>query len=113
MLSLDPIEAEMEAYEGAAKVIIGVLLVAGLALWIAIVYHQRNTARAEVAAQAVTIKGYQLASQTAQAVASAHSAQAQAEGKQVAQVVADLAKATPKTDDEARQWALAAAGRIQ
>jgi len=113
MLSLNPIDAELEAYDGAIKVVVALTLVCATALWITILTHQRNTARAEVAAQALTIKGYQLASQTAQAVANAHTAQAQAVGQQVAQVVQDLAKATPKTDDEARQWAIQAAGRIK
>ena len=99
-----------------ANIIIGIVFVVALVafgIYVHTLKAERDKALLTVQSQALTIQGYALASKAAQDTITAHAQEAAEEGHQVATVVTNLQSTVPKTDEEARQWALKAAGVIQ
>jgi len=99
-----------------ASLIAGALLVVtvvGTLLYIKTLKLKIKVANTTIASQAVTIQGYALTSKIAQDVLTAHVSEATAKRNDTAALVVALQTTIPKTDEEARVWALQAAGRIQ
>jgi hypothetical protein len=89
------------------------LLVVGLVIWITTLTHQRNSARIQVAEQAQVIEGFKRASEAARIRMVAVAKAAALRREETVALVQDLARVTPQTNEEARAWALQAAGRIR
>ena len=109
---MDPLSA-LKTYANLIIGVVVVVLMAATGIYIHVLKGHLDSARATVQSQALTIQGYALASQAAQASIAAHVQEATAQGQQVASVVASLQTTVPKTDEEARQWALKAAEVIR
>ena len=105
--------ATIKAYADLIIGAVALVVLVALGLYIHTLKAERDKALATVQSQALTIQGYALASKAAQDTITAHAQEAAEEGHQVATVVTNLQSTVPKTDEEARQWALKAAGVIQ
>jgi hypothetical protein len=105
--------AQAKAYAGVALAVVVLGFFIYIGIYMRVLIHQRDAARLLASQQAVTIQGYQAASKAAQEAMTAHVQQAQAQGAEVAAVVQHLQETLPKDDEQARQWAIAASGRIK
>ena len=105
--------ATIKAYADLIIGAVALVVLVALGLYIHTLKAERDKALATVQSQALTIQGYAYASKMAQDTITAHAQAATEQGKQIAKVVLDLQATVPKTDEEARQWAIKASKEIQ
>ena len=85
----------------------------GLAAWILTLTHQRDAARLEVQRLNQVLVVYQDTARQAQQQLADWQKAAAARAGQAAALSLELKGSAPRTDEEARQWALKAAGRLR
>jgi hypothetical protein len=112
MLPLNVLLANLKTY---ANIIIGtvvVLAVVSTGVYIAVLRHERNMARAKEAVLQQVVAGYVAASKALQVKLDAADKALDDEDVENKKLLADLQASVPKNPAEANAWAIAAAQKI-
>jgi hypothetical protein len=113
MLSLlTPFIAQIKAYATGILVGLALVVLLGLGIKIGVLTHQRNIARSTVASQALTIQGYQIASDAARARVDVAVEKSEISDQKHAALITDLHASLPKTPDAALAWAIQSGKKI-